>query len=119
MKKNYYIAAGIVIIVIIVIVAASLIMKNNTNQPTPTSRGNTNTTDNQTITTPIKSAGNELEGTLKKSDDPAKGNLMLVTMGPSIYLNTSRDYSALYDKAVTVSIEGNARSFQLVDIKAK
>ena len=61
----------------------------------------------------------KLQGTLKISDDLRRGNLMLVTSERAIYLFTSRDYSSLLDKQVTVEIEGTLENFRLVDIKAK
>jgi len=44
---------------------------------------------------------------------------MLITEERTIYLFTSRDYSALLDKAVRVEVEGTLENFRLVDIAAK
>lgn len=61
------------------------------------------------------------EGTLAVSDDPEKGNLMLLrtdTRGfDKIYIQTSRDYSALLGKQVRVLFKsGIAPEFTLDDI---
>jgi len=58
-------------------------------------------------------------GILKTSDNETKGNLMLVTGDRTIYLRTSRDYSALIGKQVSVNYKGTLDSFGLVDIVAK
>ena len=63
--------------------------------------------------------GNAWEGSLKLSDNPAKGNLLLMTKDRVIYIRTSRDYSALVDKEVKVTYEGTLESFRLGDIVEK
>lgn len=63
--------------------------------------------------------GNIMEGTLKASDNPKRGNLMLVTASSTIYIYTSRDFTALLDKEVKVSYDGTTDNFRLGDIIAK
>ena len=57
-------------------------------------------------------------GTLKTSDSAQKGNLMLMTKDHTIYIKTSRDFSALVDKEVDVSYQGSLENFSLGDITA-
>lgn len=68
---------------------------------------------------PAEPAVNTLSGVLRKTDDIERGTLYLVTSDKKIYINTTRDYSFLAGKEVTVEIEGDLQSFKLVDIKAK
>ena len=64
-------------------------------------------------------SANTWMGTLKTSDNSKKGNLMLMTDTHTIYINTSRDYSALLDKKVNVTFVGSLDSFTLGDITAQ
>jgi len=50
-------------------------------------------------------------GTLKASDNLAKGNLMLDSAKGKIYIQTKRDQSALMGKQVTLQGQGDIRSF--------
>ena len=59
------------------------------------------------------------EGMLKLSDNPQKGNLMLLTTDKKIYIRTNRDFSALVDKVVLVTYEGTSDAFRLGDIVEK
>jgi hypothetical protein len=59
-------------------------------------------------------------GTLAKSDNEARGNYMLTTTDHgTFYIRTSRDFSGLVGKTVTLTAEGTATSFTLIDIKAQ
>ncbi|MBI5530672.1 MAG: hypothetical protein HY918_04190 [Candidatus Doudnabacteria bacterium] len=55
-------------------------------------------------------------GTLQKSDNAAKGNLLLVTSERNIYIRSNRDFSSLIGKKVRVSYEGTWQNFVLGDI---
>ena len=55
-------------------------------------------------------------GTLQKSDNAAKGNLLLITSDRNIYIRSNRDFSALIGKKVRVSYEGTWQNFVLGDI---
>ena len=55
-------------------------------------------------------------GTLQKSDNSAKGNLLLVTSERNIYIRSNRDFSSLIGKKVRVSYEGTWQNFVLGDI---
>lgn len=55
-------------------------------------------------------------GTLKISDNPAKGNLMLVMTDTIVYIKTSRDWSKFLNTEVRVSHEGTTDNFILKDI---
>jgi hypothetical protein len=71
--------------------------------------------------TVVEEIPNALEGELKASNDKRRGNLMLLLKDSDrvIYLNTSRDFSQLIGKQVSVSIEGSLDDFRLLDIKAQ
>ncbi len=71
--------------------------------------------DNDSI---IEEIPNTLEGELLNSNDKRRGNLMLLLKDSDriIYLNTSRDFSSLIGKQVSVSIEGSLDDFRLLDI---
>jgi hypothetical protein len=73
----------------------------------------------QTSKPAILSSPNMWEGMLKISDEPKKGNLMLLTEDKKIYLKTNRDFSLLLDKVVSVTYEGTLDSFRLGDIVEK
>jgi hypothetical protein len=62
---------------------------------------------------------NTWTGTLRASDNKAKGNLMIMVDGHNLYINTSRDFSGLVGKEVNVSYTGTLDSFTLVNISAK
>lgn len=68
--------------------------------------------------TTVMEIGNTLSGELKASNDTKRGNLMLMLTDSDrvIYLHTSRDYTALIDKEVVVTIDGSLDDFRLVDI---
>lgn len=55
-------------------------------------------------------------GILKASQEPDKGNLVLISGSHEIYIRTSRDFSKLIDKTVVVSGSGDINRFQLGDI---
>jgi flagellar biosynthesis/type III secretory pathway M-ring protein FliF/YscJ len=58
-----------------------------------------------------------LKGVLLESDDPKKGNLLLVRLQGDVYLRTSRDFGEFLNKEVAVLIDGNLEKFRLVDIE--
>ncbi|MDP3710840.1 MAG: hypothetical protein Q8R29_03945 [bacterium] len=68
---------------------------------------------------PVENA-NMRTGILKASDNPARGNLMLVAEGKDVlYISTVRDFNFLVGKEVRVSTEGTGTGFKLLDITAK
>src|SRR5690606_30800429 len=69
----------------------------------------------------IEEVPNALEGELLVSTDRRRGNLMLLLEDSDriIYLNTSRDFSQLVGKQVSVIIEGSLDDFRLIDIQEK
>lgn len=71
--------------------------------------------------TVVEEVPNAFEGELKTSNDNRRGNLMLLLKDSDriIYLNTSRDFSSLVGKQVSVSIEGSLDDFRLLDIKER
>lgn len=92
-----------------------------------TSKPNDKETKNvqQTNNSPAQNSAEDQEsnttwtGTLKHSNAAANGNLMLLfeSSDDVVYIRTSRDFSALIDKPVEVTIEGNLANFKLLDIK--
>ncbi|MGE5298093.1 MAG: hypothetical protein ACM3KM_02945 [Acidobacteriaceae bacterium] len=116
MKKTYWITA---IIVVAVIVAGYFVFvkKGVKNEENP----GQNQEQQQSKNDENKPAGTFWTGQLKASDNEKKGNLMLFMPqeDQTIYIHTSRDYSALLDKDVYVTYEGDLTNFKLLDIKAK
>ncbi len=82
--------------------------KGSTSSPSPSPSGQ-----------PSGSEGNVWKGTLKTSDNSAKGNLMLVTPDHTIYIKTSRDFSSLIGKQVVVAYQGSLDGFTLTNISAE
>ncbi len=63
--------------------------------------------------------GNYLEGQLKNSDDPNRGNLKLTSSLGEIYIRTSRDFSALIGFDVLMTIDGTLDKFTLLNIEKR
>lgn len=110
--KNYI----IVILVVVLVVVGFLIYKKQAKAPTD---NNNKTTPDQSIEQKPEQAGNYLEGTLRISNDNARGNLMVELMNSDriIYLRTGRDFSGLLNTDVSVQIEGTIDRFSLIDIQ--
>lgn len=113
---NKKMIVGIVVIVILV-VAGIMIFNKNDNDSSETKSPENNSSEEQKPNDIVK--GNVLEGSLKASNDPARGNLMLELLNSDqiIYLRTSRDFSSLVGKDVAVTIEGTMEKFSLIDIQ--
>lgn len=106
--------AGIIGAVVIVLIAIAYFINS---QP---AIAPSNNNDNSAVTnTTSQTKATILEGTLKQSDDMEKGNLLLVMPDKKIYLNTTRDFSALVGKAVLAKIDGTVDNFILLDISEK
>ena len=108
-KKNriYIIITGVVAITLI-----WLSQSNKNLRPELESLSGANSVNN-TANKPVDT----VEGTLWRSDDDAKGNLMLVTSDAIIYIRTSRDFNELVSKNVVVSIDGTSDNFTLLNIE--
>lgn len=92
--------------------------ENNNNTGGNQSSGNNNETPSDTDQESTDTdSGDGIAGILRVSDNQSLGNLMIVTEDHTVYLHTSRDFSALVGKNVVVQIEGNLQSFTLIDIK--
>lgn len=123
--KEYWIA----IVVLALVLVGSIILSQKDDKVTGT--GSTpKQTEQQTKTNttiePVKTApktqetmgtSSSWQGTLKISDDTTKGNFVLVMPDHAIYIRTSRDYSELVGKEVTVSYTGTLENFILMDIE--
>lgn len=107
-----------VTVAIIIVILGGIWFFKNKDEYTPSKANNSAETSTDKEQNPMDS-GTTWTGTLKKSDNASKGNLMLVTKDRTIYMQTSRDFSPLLDKEVSVSYEGDYTSFILGDIKAK
>ncbi len=116
--KNQSIIAGLAILLLILGIVwwtrKPSQTTNATKQISPSAQ--TPQTDKPETNTPT---GNTVEGILKISDNPKRGNFMLVSEDKTVYIFTSRDYSELADKTVIMSYEGNLDEFRLGDIVAK
>ena len=98
---------------------AGFFIYKQTSAPSQTDKSKDKNTGKQAETEKSKSGGQTLEGTLKTSDNLKKGNLMISTGKRTIYLFTSRDFSSLLDKNVTVTYNGTLDNFTLDNIVAK
>jgi hypothetical protein len=82
---------------------------------------------NEPAPTPVQPSNNDsqtntqLRGVLKKSSDPARGNLMLELddSDRTVYLSSTNAYSDLLGKEVTVTYYGEISSPVVTDIKAQ
>lgn len=112
-KQIYWAVAAVVIIVAIIWIYKA----NRHAEQTPT-ENLTEQTLNQSTSTPPTAIQTEStwQGVLKKSDNDTKGSVMLVTKERTIYIKTSRDFSSLIDKNVSVSYEGTWQSFVLGNV---
>lgn len=82
----------------------------DTNKPATNADGSlvSDSTDNSTS----NSVGNvNASGTLKASDNAAKGNLVIDSSAGKIYIKTGRDFSSLIGKNVTLQAEGTINKF--------
>jgi hypothetical protein len=93
----------------------------SSNQQAPTSPNSDDSSSEDDTPATVEEVPNALVGELLASDDKKKGNLRirLADSGRIIYLNTSRDFTALIGKQVQASIEGSIDDFRLLDIKEK
>ena len=60
-----------------------------------------------------------LEGVLRYSDDPIRGNLKLVSQYSDFYIRTARDFSNLIGLEVLARINGPLEKFELINIEPK
>ncbi len=121
-QQTQYIVGIVVIILIVVAVYASR-KKTNTQPNSVNNNGQNQASSSKPAESGVPTNNTESDtwtGVLKTSDNPAKGNLMLMAdSGKTIYFKTSRDYSKLLGKQVAVSYKGTLSSFSLEDIVAK
>jgi len=119
--KNPRVQAGLALVAVVLLgwwLAKSPAQKNpQQEQKEEQKAGQTELNKTETKTT--IGSPNAWEGTLKKSDNTQKGNLMLLTQDKKIYIKTNRDFSVLLDKTVVVTYEGTADAFRLGDIVEK
>ncbi len=142
-NQTYIIGAVIIIVVALIIYFAARGDQNQNdtddqaeNQTTEESTDesvdqNTNETENQeenqdsmddqpadTSDDQAPESGNvTARGTLRASDAPEKGNLMIEgTSAGKVYLQTIRDYTALLDKEVDLEADGTIQSFVLLGL---
>lgn len=131
-QKNRGLLIAGVIIIILIIISATRSSDNNTNSPVEqgqeqmqeqdgTSMLNEGETKNDNTSTSNSSTNGQLvrEGTLLVSDDSKQGNYMVRTSNSIFYIKTSRDFSSLVNKEVTMTAKGTVEMFSLVDIVAR
>ena len=115
--------AGIVGALVIIGIVFALLRSSSQTAQAPSDEGSQNTSkdmmDSGSKNGIPDATTDGFSGTLKASDTPTKGNLMLVMTDHTVYLRTSRDYSDLLDKEVNVEIDGDLEAFELVDITAR
>jgi hypothetical protein len=97
--------------------------QNNTSTPSTSNSSDSSAPDvmieeDEDTETVVEEVPNGLQGELRASNDSNRGNIMLLLNDSDriIYLNTARDYSALFGKNVLVKIDGSMDDFRLVDI---
>ncbi len=112
-EQQTYLGAGIAAIIAAVLIGAWMLAKNSGNQ---NSASTTPPDKQQAATSTSLSNQTTWEGVLKASDNLQKGNLMLQTSDRTIYLKTSRDFSALIGKYVAVIYLGTLNNFTLLNI---
>lgn len=121
MKNKDQTIYSLVALAVIIIVGIWLFKSQKASQ---NNSGQNNTPNEQTSKPPANNSStaqgqNVWVGTLRLSDNPAKGNLMLTAEDHNLYLRTSRDFSALVGKKVKVSYSGSLDKFTLLDITAE
>src|SRR3989338_7123255 len=118
MKKLFYLVVALVIVG-----GVYWYMSNDSGQPAGNNEEEEEEQEEQVKPNPSPAdnveEGNELQGTLKASNDNKRGNIILEVSDSDrvIYMTTSRDFSNLYEKEVVVTIDGDLTGFTLVDIK--
>jgi hypothetical protein len=114
-NKQFYWAIAAIVIIVAIIWAYKA---KHAIKQTPIMDNVAQQTTNQSTPAPATAAQTEntWTGVLKKSDSPTKGNVMLVTKDRTIYMKTSRDFSSLLDKNVSVTYEGTWQNFVLGDV---
>jgi hypothetical protein len=60
--------------------------------------------------------GKDIKGTLETTNNPTKGNYMIMVDGHMLYIRTSRDFSSLVGKSVNISYSGDMNNFVVKDI---
>ena len=111
--------ARIVISILVILLAAFLVYKINHKKEAPIEEQKQNTIPTQAELNIPKTQSAIWEGILKISDDSKRGNLMLIAQERKIYIFTSRDFTNLLNKNVTVTYQGNLDNFVLGDINEK
>jgi hypothetical protein len=88
--------------------------ENSGNQQNQNQNGNETPTPNSGVAGEQTAGNVNVSGTLRASDNPAKGNLMLDSSQGKIYISTGRDFSSLLDKEVTLNAQGSLNSFRFL-----
>ena len=120
--KQYWVAALVLVIIIIGFAYSARHQGSQTAQSSSQNNQNQDQMAPETTPSPTPTAmmmGTQTwTGTLLSSNNLSKGNLMLVTPAHTIYINSSKDYSMMFNKQVTVSYQGSLDSFTLEGITA-
>src|SRR3989344_7157122 len=123
-KYWYYLLVVAVVVLVIVLIAAQRgpDEEGAQEEQTNTQNSDTDAPENQNQDGAVNGGqtganggtvtGNvSARGTLRTSDDAAKGNLVIESDQGRIYIQTARDFSAHLDKDVTLNAEGALQSF--------
>lgn len=103
-----------VILLILVIAGAAFYFFSLRKEEEPKQQQNQAKQTNSNIASP-----SPFEGELQISDNPAKGNLMLLSPSRTLYVKTSRDFNSLLGKQVKLIVEGDELNFTLKDIQLR
>ena len=114
----------LLLVPVIALLAAGCGSSSSEPSSTPSTSQNVNQPANSSVpgqSAPASTApsGSTWQATLMVSNNTTKGNYMITVSGHTVYLNTSRDYSALVGKPVNVIYTGDINSFSLQDITAQ
>ena len=100
-------------------IVAALATKGNRNSDTGEMADKNNQEQTGSINNSNNISASVLEGILRYSDDPFRGNLKLVSQYSDIYVRTARDFSSLIGLEVLVRINGTLDKFELLDVELK
>lgn len=84
---------------------------NNTNQDNDEDQDSGTPTSDDSVS---GSGDVTATGTLRASDNPARGNLMIDSNRGKIYISTKRDFSSLIGSQVTLQAEGTLNQFRFL-----
>ena len=103
----------------LILIAVALVNKGNINSDTDEMSDKDNQKQVGSTDNSNNASASILEGVLRYSDDPFRGNFKLVSQYSDIYIRTARDFSSLIGLEVLVKINGTLDKFELLDMEPK